>query len=87
LDVNLYIKNMIELDMIKTYIFGHDKNILKIFSNFKPNLKSKYSETYEKKLSDLYSSKISENDFNDYLNGIKNGKLNKEFLSELKFYN
>lgn len=78
---------MIELDMIKTLIFGNDKNLLKIFSNFKPNLKTEYSETYEKKLNDLYSSKISEIDLKDYLDGIKNGKLNKDFLNELKSFN
>ena len=88
LDVNLYIKNMIELDIIKTLIFGDDKNMLKIFSNFKPNLKVEYSEAYQKKLNDLYSSKISENELNDYINGIKNVKyVNKEFLNELKFFN
>jgi hypothetical protein len=78
---------MIELDMIKTLIFGDDKNLLKIFSNFKPNLKTEYSENYEKKLNDLYSSKISENDLKDYLDGIKYGKLNKDFLNQLKSFN
>ena len=86
MDVNLYIKNMIELDMMKTLIFGNDKNILKIFSNFKPSLKAEYSETYEKKLNNLYSSKISEDDLKDYLDGVKDGKLNKDFLNELKFW-
>ena len=30
---------------------------------------------------------LSEDDLKDYLDGVKDGKLNKDFLNELKFFN
>lgn len=78
---------MIEFEMMKTLIFGKDGNILKIFSRFKPILKVDYSDKYEKKLEDLYASKMSENELQEYLNAVKNCEFNENFLDELKFFN
>ena len=88
MDVNVYIKNMIELEFMKNIIFKNNKEILNILNIFKPALKEDYSQKYNNKLSKLYSNKFSETEFEGYLNSIKDISLNNytDFISEIANY-
>lgn len=86
MDINFYIKSMMELDLIKKYLFTNDKSILNFINNFKPVLKEDYSESYSKKLTELYSNRISNIELESYLNSIKNNRLNEELLKDIKHF-
>jgi len=86
MDVNIYIKNMIELELIKKIIFKNDKQIISMLNYFKPALKNDYSQKYNDKLSKLYSNKFYESEIEEYMNSIKDLSLNSELLNEIRSY-
>lgn len=88
MDINLYIKNMIEIELIKNVIFQNNKEIKSILNYFKPVLKDEYSQKFNNKLSKLYNNRFDEAELEDYINSIKNPCLNNynEFLNEIGGY-
>jgi len=79
---------MIELDLIKKFIFKNDKEIVSFLNNFKPSLKDDYSQRYNNKLSKLYSNKFSESEIVEYMNSIRDLSFSaeSEFIKEIESY-
>jgi hypothetical protein len=87
LDVNTYIKKMIEIDLLKLYLIKN-KDDLKAIENFKPAMKTDYSEKYNDKIEKMYRNLMNK-DLESLTENIKNmetkdDRIYKEILS---FYN
>jgi hypothetical protein len=70
LDVNTYVKKMIELDMLKLYLIK-DKEDFEVINNFAPVIKNNYSENYENKIHSLYKNRLSNSETEELLENIK----------------
>jgi len=86
LDINIYIKNMIELDLIKHAIFSNNKNLKYLLDNFRPCLKNDYSERFNNRLSNLYANKLTENEMENYIGSIKEHSSNFDFINQIKSF-
>jgi len=86
MDVNIYIKNMLEMDLIKKILFNKDKNLSLLLENFRPILKDDYTYKYINKLSSLYKNNISDREIEGYVESIKRHSSNIDFLKELSCF-
>jgi hypothetical protein len=86
LDINNYIKKMIEIDFIKLIVFRNEDRIA--LDYFTPSLKTDYSLNYLHKIQKLYSNNFSIQDQEEFLNSISNMKIkDKDFIEKmLSFY-
>jgi hypothetical protein len=86
LDINTYVKKMMEIDLLKLYVIKNKKE-LDAIENFKPALKSGYSEKYNEKIEKMYSNRVSK-DLESFSDSIKNMKTNDDriFREFLDYY-
>lgn len=87
LDINTYIKKMIEIDLLKLYLIKN-RDDLKAIENFKPAMKSDYSANYNEKIEKMYKN-LMDKDLKNLNENIKNMETrdNRIYKMILSFYN
>lgn len=74
LDVNTYIKKMMEIDLLKIYVIKN-KEELNFIDNFKPSMKHTYSDLYQEKLNNLYQNRLTNNKQDEAIENIRKMKI------------
>ena len=69
MDINTYLKMMIEFDIVKGIVLGKKKNSL--LKKFRPIITRKYKIIYNEKLEDFYTEKFSNNEINKIKRGME----------------
>lgn len=87
LDINTYLKKMIELDFIKLFVIK-DREDLLVLDKFNPVLKNDYSKNYSEKIEALYRNKLESSETEELLESIRNMKNddNRIFNALLSYY-
>jgi hypothetical protein len=81
MDISKYLRTMIEFEIIKSIVLTTQKRVF--LNKFRPYLKRKYSQMYEKKLKELYEDHISGEDMDKMITGINHLKTNSSSASLL----
>jgi hypothetical protein len=69
MDINTYIKKMMELDYLKYSLIRNEEE-LKIIENFRPVLKNSYRENYGDSILELYDSELKSESISKVYSGI-----------------
>jgi hypothetical protein len=69
MDINTYIKKMMELDYLKYRIIRNEAE-LKVLENFRPVLKDSYKENYGESILELYDSELKSESISKVYSGI-----------------
>lgn len=69
MDINTYLKMMIEFDILKSILLGKRKNNL--LKKFRPIITRKYKTIYNEKLENFYTEKFSNNEINKIKRGME----------------
>jgi hypothetical protein len=70
LDVNTYVRKMIEIDMLKLFLLK-DKEDFEVINNLTPVIKNDYAENYENKINSMYKNRTQLSETDELLENIR----------------
>jgi hypothetical protein len=87
LDVNTYVRKMIEIDMLKLFLLK-DKEDFEVINNLTPVIKNDYAENYENKINSMYKNRIQLSETDELLENIRYMKSedSKVYKALLAYY-
>jgi hypothetical protein len=87
LDINCYVKKMIEIDILKLYLIENQED-LSVINTFKPALTDNYNDEYLTKINDNYINRIKYHEQDSLLENVTNMKTKDSniYKSLLSFY-
>jgi hypothetical protein len=87
LDINSYVKKMIEIDLLKLYLIKNQED-LTVINNFKPALTNNYDEEYLTKINENYINRIKYHEQDNLLQNVTNMTTNNSniYKTLLSFY-